>query len=329
MGERWVKLYAKIGDWEWADDPITFAVFVHLLHSANWEDKKWHGVDVRRGEVVLSREEFAKKCGFSVQQLRTAIAHLQSTGEIAVETVRGAGGYTKVKIANWDRYQGFDGESHLTNYQPDANHDSGRDFGVSSSQNQPISNQLTTNYPKKPENHDSEPVCVDFRGKNTTSGLTNYQPDASPDSKPVCGTLQNQSQPIINQLATITPEYIEDKNIDVKKEKENKKEKRKKAPEANLSTLIAEYSAGDEKLQAALNAYAEMRRLIRKPMTADAFRLVAKKLDGLADTVDGKIAILDQSTMMAYQGIWPLKDNNCKGGNGHGHNNASADEYTI
>lgn len=54
-------------------------------------------------------------------------------------------------------------------------------------------------------------------------------------------------------------------------------------------------------------AYVEMRAKIRKPMTAYAMRLAVKELDALAADGWPPGAVLDQSTMNDWQGLFPLK----------------------
>ena len=50
-----------------------------------------------------------------------------------------------------------------------------------------------------------------------------------------------------------------------------------------------------------------MRKRIRRPMTERAEELIIKKLYSLSDDEEEQIAILDQSTMNGWQGIFPLK----------------------
>ena len=41
--EGWIKLHRQILDWEWYDDINVKVLFLHLLLTANYEDKKWQG----------------------------------------------------------------------------------------------------------------------------------------------------------------------------------------------------------------------------------------------------------------------------------------------
>jgi DNA-binding transcriptional regulator YhcF (GntR family) len=105
MGDKnkgFIKLYRSMLDWEWYDDPNTFRVFVHLLLKANHEGRKYHGIQIERGQVLTSYEKLAKECHISVRSVRTALKHLKSTGEVTSKATSSA---TLVTIANYGFYQ--------------------------------------------------------------------------------------------------------------------------------------------------------------------------------------------------------------------------------
>lgn len=60
-------------------------------------------------------------------------------------------------------------------------------------------------------------------------------------------------------------------------------------------------------LAEALNAFAEHRKKLRKPMTDYAKKLLLKKLQKLSPTEGGQIAILNQSIANGWQGVFPLE----------------------
>lgn len=100
---RFIKLYEKITEWEWYDDAPTFRVFTHLLLTANWKATRWHGVEVKRGQRIISFRGLADETGLSERQVRTAIEHLKSTHELTQQSTHH---YTTVTIENYDKYQG-------------------------------------------------------------------------------------------------------------------------------------------------------------------------------------------------------------------------------
>jgi len=104
---RFIKLYEKITEWEWYDDIITFKVFCHLLLTVNWKETRWHGIDLKRGQRVISYHMIAEELHLTDKQVRTAIAHLRSTGEIQTSKARK---WQVVTVENYEKYQGCDSD---------------------------------------------------------------------------------------------------------------------------------------------------------------------------------------------------------------------------
>lgn len=90
-----------------------------------------------------------------------------------------------------------------------------------------------------------------------------------------------------------------------------KKSKPKHQPTGNslpeLEAAIAAYT-DDPPLREALRSFRAMRERIRKPLTGDALKLVFRELDKHAgDDAGLKTAMLEQSVLHSWQGIFPLK----------------------
>ena len=100
--EGWLKLYRKILDWEWADDPNMVALYVRLLCMASSTDCIWHGIAVSRGQIVTSLAQLTVKSGISIQSLRTCLKRLEKGGEITSKTTNK---YRLITICNFDAYQ--------------------------------------------------------------------------------------------------------------------------------------------------------------------------------------------------------------------------------
>lgn len=75
--------------------------------------------------------------------------------------------------------------------------------------------------------------------------------------------------------------------------------------DADLSGLIMEYSASPA-LREALEGFCSMREQMKKPLTAHALRLILKQLDTLAPDDAGKTAVVEQSIMRSWQGVFPV-----------------------
>lgn len=95
-------LYRQITQWEWYKNPNTFRLFIHLLLMANYTDGRFECEIIKRGEFVTSLPSLADQTSLTIQQARTALDHLKSTGEI---TDRKTNRYRVITIVNYDRYQ--------------------------------------------------------------------------------------------------------------------------------------------------------------------------------------------------------------------------------
>ena len=125
----WIKIHRQITEWEWYRDANTFRVFMHLLLTANYEDKRWRNITVKRGQTVTGRMELAQILSLTERQIRTTLDKLKMSGVI---TVQATNQYSLITIENWAVYQGDDAEANqqinqqanqqLTNNQPTTNH---------------------------------------------------------------------------------------------------------------------------------------------------------------------------------------------------------------
>ena len=102
LSDGYIRLFRSITSWEWYDDISTFRVFCHLLLTCNWQDKKWHGHTIKPGQRVVSLAKLAEETGLTAQAVRTAISHMEKTGEVT-RCKLGKNGLITVK--NWGKYQ--------------------------------------------------------------------------------------------------------------------------------------------------------------------------------------------------------------------------------
>ena len=116
----YIKLYKKIREWEWYSEPNTFKIFIDCLIRANWKDTSWKGVAIKRGQFISSIANLAKDNGLTVQNVRTVIKRLKSTGEL---TNLRCGNFTIFTVKNYDYYQSANTPSNiaLTDLQQTSN----------------------------------------------------------------------------------------------------------------------------------------------------------------------------------------------------------------
>ena len=116
MAEAFIKLHRKMLDWEWYKDTNTFCLFLHCLLIANWKDGRFMGQVIPRGSFVSSYPQLAQQTNMSVQNVRTAINHLKSTGEL---TVKSHAKFSVFTVVNYCQYQ--DDNRQLTDSQQATN----------------------------------------------------------------------------------------------------------------------------------------------------------------------------------------------------------------
>lgn len=100
--QGWIKVNRKMLNWEWYKEVNTKSLFIHALLRANFDDQKFQGIIVPRGSFVSSYPNLAAETGLSVQNIRTALKRLISTGEL---TVKKYPKFTLFKVENYDMYQ--------------------------------------------------------------------------------------------------------------------------------------------------------------------------------------------------------------------------------
>lgn len=110
-----IKISRKMVKWQWYDDALTFKVFMHLIITANYEDKKWRNITVRRGQRVTSYRTLASELNTTTKTLKLHLKRLSKTGEIIVKPNPK---YTIITISNYAQYQGNSKSSVVLNNTP-------------------------------------------------------------------------------------------------------------------------------------------------------------------------------------------------------------------
>lgn len=101
-------------------------------------------------------------------------------------------------------------------------------------------------------------------------------------------------------------EREEEREEDKERDKNIKKEKKK----SEFDLIIEDYT-DDLQLRATIYEFIKMRKAIKAPMTSNALKLMLTKLEKLTSNDihnDNKIAVLEQSIMNSWKGIFELKE---------------------
>lgn len=93
-----IKIDRGMLEWEWYKKPNTKDLFLHMLLKANWKEGKFQGIDIPRGSFVSSYPKLESELGITINKIRTALNHLQSSGEITVKA------YTKFSVFTVNNY---------------------------------------------------------------------------------------------------------------------------------------------------------------------------------------------------------------------------------
>ena len=147
--------------WEWYDDPNTCRLFFHLLLTANWEPKNWHGIVVSPGSRVASVKKLAEETGLTIKNVRTSLEKLKTTNYLAIKATNK---YSVISIENWGA---ITGSGKLTGNQPANNR-------------QTNGNQLATTKPLKQINN----ITSSFPLPPSQQGEAPQAPAAPPQQPP-------------------------------------------------------------------------------------------------------------------------------------------------
>lgn len=115
MINTFVKLFREFEHWGWYKNGNTKDVFIHCLIRAVYVETMFEGILLKPGQIIYGRKKWARDLGMSEQNVRTAINHLITTGEI---TKVSTGKFSIITVVNWEKWQVQNGDP---NQQTDQN----------------------------------------------------------------------------------------------------------------------------------------------------------------------------------------------------------------
>lgn len=274
MHKGFIALHRKIKDWEWYSDTNVFRVFVHLLLSVNWQDKKWQGQTIKRGQIVIGIEALGLEIGLTYQQTRTALNKLIKTGDITSKTTNK---YTLVTVINYGLYQSQDENvtNKITNKQRTENgafSDYHQKCNEQNNEQKDLCNSLEVQLTEGEENKITNKITNKQRTNNeqvtTTKQYNNYNKENNKDS------LKNETY-----------------------ERNKTKERKKKKPAFEIPenlhtpTFLKEWEA-----------FVSHRIQIKRKMTDEAARRILKKLSGWGERK--AIEAINESIEKSWTGVF-------------------------
>lgn len=96
-------------------------------------------------------------------------------------------------------------------------------------------------------------------------------------------------------------------NTNIINTKKTEKKNNNKRATVGGSTVESIIEMQDERLQEPLRNFVEMRKAIKRPITARGLELAVKKLQQMTSNIAEQVDIVNQSTMNSWQGFFPLK----------------------
>lgn len=109
MPTTFIKLDRSITRWRWFQDRNTLQLWLYILINANVTDRDFMKITIHRGQMATSHQSLSDATGLTVNQVRTALEHLSSTGEI---TIRRRPKFLVISVVNYDLYQGWSQSDH-------------------------------------------------------------------------------------------------------------------------------------------------------------------------------------------------------------------------
>lgn len=111
----WIKLHRSLLDWEYFRRSEVLHIFIFLLLKATHGESYYQGIQLQRGQLIITRKELSLMCGLSEQQVRTGLKLLSSANQIRLDTTTR---YTVVTIINFDKHQTNQQINQRINQQP-------------------------------------------------------------------------------------------------------------------------------------------------------------------------------------------------------------------
>lgn len=157
-----IKIDRRILEWEWYKDLNTCRLFFHLLLRANWKDGRFQGMEIPRGSLVTSYNNLAAETGLSVKNVRTALKHLETTGEVAVNR------HPKFSVVTIKNYNLYQSDGIVNGSQPASNRQAtGKQVATIEEVKKVRSKESNNNIPSAPD--DKSPCAGSFLLNDGTS----------------------------------------------------------------------------------------------------------------------------------------------------------------
>lgn len=273
MQRGYIKFWRKAQDSSsWNRGLMYQGLIINLLSRAAWKKGSYQGRDILPGQFGTVLNHLAESLDVPRSTLQRMVAHLETDGFIKTENVGHR--FTIITIVNWHSYQ----ESEKDAWAADG---------------PPVGRSWAADGP--PVGHRNSDPC----------DLSNNQGGCEVDLSYIGEEEKKEEDKNIN-----TPPTPKGGNVRKALSASQTPKSKTRAPTGNslpeLRQAVADYTAS-EPLRKTLEDFRLMRERIRKPMTGRALKLLFIELDKLARSDGEKIAILEQSILNSWQGVFEIR----------------------
>lgn len=88
-------------DAPWRSYPNTVTVYFYLRMNANHFETSWNNTPLKPGELITGRKRIAEETGLSEQNVKTALNHLKSAGDITIRPTNKFSIISFTDMENW------------------------------------------------------------------------------------------------------------------------------------------------------------------------------------------------------------------------------------
>ena len=273
----WFAMSRDIDQYEYFNDSVIIHVLVYILSKANFEDKRWNGIEVKAGQLVCSVGTISFATRLTPMKIRRALERLEMAGTIETETTNR---YTIITVCNYASYQQLPNQNNKQ----------------STNKEQSNSKQITN---KQQQLYNNTTVQSD---NCTTESMSNTPPTPQGGEPSQNSDLKNEGEGFNNPVEQQPPEGQ-------KKKGSAQKRKGTGLPvEVFAAKAFPDLMRYDESAEDVL-AWVSLREA--KARTERAAELIRKKWKD--EPLKMQLAVVRQSVEGGWKSIYPLKDENKPG----------------
>lgn len=182
----YIKLHRSIMSWEWYEDIKTRGLFIHLLLSARWEDTRCMGQVIKRGQLCTTVRELSELNGLTSKEVRTALSHLQTTGEIIIQSTPHFSIFT---IVNYETYQGEirganKGQTEIAEKGKPKGKQNGKPNSPETANGLPLENGFATANESDKQSADGKQICTSGANQRANETANKGQTEITEKGKP-------------------------------------------------------------------------------------------------------------------------------------------------